>query len=181
MKKIIKNSHVAESSVMESVSSNAPVRALQQTIVKGGTTEQLFALMQRAISSNPVEVIVTPRVDKGANAYYWVGVRFENRELDFKLPVNKEIKDYILAYLRRGNVELPKVNDFEPEAGIVDINQWLLYHETEHTGFAMHKDEQVRMSDDKNYLKLRLKFPFGKIIYPATAVEDILSLIMQVA
>lgn len=181
MENNIKNSNVVESSVMESVSSNAPVRSLQQTIVKGGTTEQLFALMQRAISNNPVEVIVTPRVDKGANAYYWVGVRFENRELDFKLPVNKEIKDYILAYLRRGNVELPKVTDFEPEAGIVDINQWLLDHETEHTGFAMHKAEQVRMGDDKNYLKLRLTFPFGKIIYPSTEVEDILSLIMQVA
>lgn len=181
MENNIKNSNVVESSVMESVSSNAPVRALQQTIVKGGTTEQLFALMQRAISNNPVEIIVTPRVDKGANAYYWVGVRFENRELDFKLPVNKEIKDYILAYLRRGNVELPEVTDFEPEAGIVDVNQWILDHEKEHTGFAMHKAEQVRMGDDKNYLKLRLTFPFGKIIYPSTEVEDILSLIMQVA
>ena len=181
MSTIVKDLNVETSSVMETVSSNAPVRALQQTIVKGGTTEQLFALMQRAIEKRPTAVIVTPRVDKGANAYYWVGVRFENRELDFKLPVNKEIKDYILAYLRRGNVELPKVNDFEPEAGIVDINQWLLDHETEHTGFAMHKDEQVRMGDNKNYLKLRLKFPFGKIIYPSTEVEDILSLIMQVA
>ena len=177
----INTTSMVNSTEMTSVSSNTPAQALQQTIVKGGTTEQLFALMQRAISNNPVEVIVTPRVDKGANAYYWVGVRFENRELDFKLPVNKEIKDYILAYLRRGNVELPKVTDFEPEAGIVDINQWLLDHETEHTGFAMHKDEQVRMGDNKNYLKLRLKFPFGKIIYPSTEVEDILSLIMRVA
>lgn len=177
----INTTSMVNSTEMTSESSNAPVRALKQTVVKGGTTEQLFALMQRAISNNPVEVIVTPRVDKGANAYYWVGVRFENRELDFKLPVNKQIKDYILAYLRRGNVELPKVTDFEPEAGIVDINQWLLDHETEHTGFAMHKDEQVRMGDNKNYLKLRLKFPFGKIIYPAAEVEDILSLIMQVA
>ena len=180
MENVIKNSHVAESSVMETVSSNAPVRALQQTIVKGGTTEQLFALMQRAISNNPVEVIVTPRVDKGANAYYWVGVRFENRELDFKLPVNKQIKDYIFAYLRRSNVELPTVTDFEPEA-VADSNQWLLDHETEHSKYAMYKDEQVRMGDEKNYLKLRLKFPFGKIIYPATAVEDVLSLIMQEA
>lgn len=178
--KEINTTSMVNSTEMTSVSSNAPVRALQQTIVKGGTTEQLFALMQRAISNNPVEIIVTPRVDKGANAYYWVGVRFENRELDFKLPVNKQIKDYILAYLRRSNVELPTVTNFEPET-VADANQWLLDHETEHTGFAMHKDEQVRMGDDKNYLKLRLKFPFGKIIYPATAVEDILSLIMQVA
>lgn len=180
MEKFVKNTN-STSSEMASVSSNSTVMSLQQTIVKGGTTEQLFALMQRAISNNPVEIIVTPRVDKGANAYYWVGVRFENRELDFKLPVNNQIKDYILAYLRRGNVGLPEVTDFEPEAGIEDMNQWLVNHEIEHTDFAMHKDEQVRMGDDKNYLKLRLKFPFGKIIYPAAEVEDILSLIMQVA
>ena len=167
MKNNIKNSHVAESSVMESA--NAPAMALHQTIVKGGTTEKLFALMQGAIERKPVDVIVTPRVDKGANAYYWVGVRFENRELDFKLPVNQQIKDYILAYLRRSNVALPEVTDFEPEA-VADSNQWLLDHETEHSKYAM-----------QNYLKLRLKFPFGKIIYPATAVEDVLSLIMQEA
>jgi hypothetical protein len=180
MENIVKNTN-STSSLMESVSANAPVRALQQTIVKGGTTEQLFALMQRAISNNPVEVIVTPRVDKGSNAYYWVGVRFESRELDFKLPVNQQIKDYILSYLRRGNVALPEVTDFEPEAGIVDVNQWILDHEAEHEKYAMHKDEQVSMSNGKNYLKLRLKYHFGKIIYPAAEVEDILSLIMQVA
>lgn len=162
-------------------SSNSTTKALQQTIVKGGTTEQLFTLMQRAISNSPVEIIVTPRVDKGSNAYYWVGVRFENKELDFKLPVNQQIKAYILAYLRRGNVALPEVTDFEPETGIVDMNHWLLDHEAEHEKYAMHKDEQVRLSDGKNYLKLRLKYHFGKIIYPSTEVEDILSLIMQVA
>ena len=171
---------IANSSVMETGSSNAPAMALQQTIVKGGTTEKLFALMQRAIEKRPTAVIVTPRVDKGANAYYWVGVRFENRELDFKLPVNKQIKNYILAYLRRSNVELPTVTDFELEA-VADSNQWLLDHENEHGKYAMHKDEQVHMGDERNYLKLRLKFPFGKIIYPATAVEDVLSLIMQEA
>ena len=171
---------IANSSVMETVSSNAQAMALQQTIVKGGTTEKLFALMQRAIEKKPDAVIVTPRVDRASNAYYWVGVRFENRELDFKLPVNKQIKNYILAYLRRSNVELPTVTDFELEA-VADSNQWLLDHENEHGKYAMHKDEQVHMGDERNYLKLRLKFPFGKIIYPATAVEDVLSLIMQEA
>lgn len=180
MKNLVKKSNVETSSVMESASSNAPTMALQQTIVKGGTTDKLFALMRRAIEKRPTAVIVTPRVDKGSNAYYWVGVRFENRELDFKLPVNQQIKDYILAYLRRSNVALPEVTDFEPEA-VADSNQWLLDHETEHSRFAMHKDEQVHMGDEKNYLKLRLQFPFGKIIYPATAVEDVLSLIMQEA
>lgn len=180
MKETNTTSNVATSSVMETVSSNAPAMALQQTIVKGGTTDKLFALMQRAIEKKPDAVIVTPRVDRASNAYYWVGVRFENRELDFKLPINQQIKDYILAYLRRSNVELPTVTDFEPEA-VADSNQWLLDHETEHSRFAMHKDEQVHMGDERNYLKLRLKFPFGKIIYPATAVEDVLSLIMQEA
>lgn len=165
---------------MTSESANVPAMALQQTVVKGGTTEKLFALMHRAIEKKPTDVIVTPRVDKGSNAYYWVGVRFENKELDFKLPVNQQIRDYILAYLRRGNVALPEVTDFEPEA-VEDSNQWLLDHETEHSKFAMRKDEQVCMADNKNYLKLRLKFPVGKIIYPAVEVEDILSLIMQVA
>ena len=180
MSTIIKKSNVETSSVMESANSNAPAMALQQTIVKGGTTDKLFALMQRAIEKKPDAVIVTPRVDRASNAYYWVGVRFENRELDFKLPVNQQIKDYILAYLRRSNVELPTVTDFEPDA-VADSNQWLLDHETEHGKYAMHKDEQVHMGDEKNYLKLRLQFPFGKIIYPATAVEDVLSLIMQEA
>lgn len=178
--KEIKTTSLVNSTEMTSVSSNAPATALQQTIVKGGTTEKLFALMQRAIEKKPDAVIVTPRVDRASNAYYWVGVRFENRELDFKLPVNKQIKDYILAYLRRSNVKLPEVTDFQPEA-VEDSNQWLLDHETEHGKYAMHEDEQVHMGDEKNYLKLRLQFPFGKIIYPATAVEDVLSLIMQEA
>lgn len=86
----------------------------------------------------------------------------------------------IIAYLRRSNVKLPEVTDFELEA-VADSNQWLLDHENEHDKYAMHKDEQVHMGDERNYLKLRLKFPFGKIIYPATAVEDVLSLIMQEA
>ena len=116
----------------------------------------------------------------GRNVSYLDAIRFENRELDFKLPVNQQIKDYILAYLRRSNVALPEVTDFEPEA-VADSNQWLLDHETQHSKYAMHKDEQVHMGDEKNYLKLRLQFPFGKIIYPATAVEDVLSLIMQEA
>lgn len=77
-------------------------------------------------------------------------------------------------------MELPTVTDFEPEA-VADSNLWLLDHETEHSKYTMHKDEQVHMGDEKNYLKLRLQFPFGKIIYPATAVEDVLSLIMQEA
>lgn len=178
--KEIKTTSMVNSTEMTSVSAKAPAMALQQTIVKGGTTDKLFALMQRAIEKKPDAVIVTPRVDRASNAYYWVGVRFENRELDFKLPVNQHIKDYVLAYLRRSNVELPTVTDFEPEA-VADSNQWLLDHENEHGKYAMHKDEQVHMGDEKNYLKLRLQFPFGKIIYPATAVEDVLSLIMQEA
>lgn len=177
----INDSNVANSSVMNSASSNSTATTLRQTIVKGGTTQQLFTLMSRAMANNPVDVIVTPRVDKGSNAYYWVGVRFENRELDFKLPMNRQIRAYILAYLRRGNVELPKVTDFEPETGIMDMGQWILDHEAEHEKFAIHKDEHVSMAGGKNYLKVRLRYHFGKIIYPATEVEDILSLIMRVA
>ena len=176
MNEIFSNS--VNSSVMESVSATAAT--IRQTVVKGGTTKQLFTLMSRAMASKPIDVIVTPRVDKGSNAYYWIGVRFENRELDFKLPVNKQIRDYILAYLRRSSVELPTVTDFEPEA-VTDASQWILEHEAEHEKYAIHKDEQVSMADEKNYLRVRLRYHFGKIIYPAVEVEDILSLIMQVA
>lgn len=80
MENIVKTSNSVNSSEMTSVSSNAPAMALHQTVVKGGTTEQLFALMQGAIEKKPTAVIVTPRVDRASNAYYWVGVRFENRE-----------------------------------------------------------------------------------------------------
>ena len=148
----------------------------RQITVKGRNNQELFQILHDAISKKPVQVIATPRIDVAGNAYYWLGVRFDRFELDFKLQINQQITDYIFSYLK-GEENLPNVINFIPETPNVDLSQWLRMHAVPHFTSIIKSTEELQMGGDKNYLVKKLIFRNGKFIYPAVEVEDILSLI----
>ena len=154
---------------------------LCHTTVKSDNNEELFNLVKRAISMQSVKIIITPRVDVASNAYYWIGVRFENRELDFKLGVNSEIRSYIRAYLVGGNHnELPKVTNYQPD-NVSDVETWLSDNLNFHANGAIKSEEIISMRDGTDYQYKQLTLINGKIIYPATKLDDVLSLFIQTA
>ena len=153
----------------------APV--LHQTIVKANSNEELFNLLKRAIGKNPTRVIITPRVDVAQNAYYWIGVRFGNKELDFKLAVNEEIKSYLRAYMVGTEIDsLPEVANFEPEQ-VEDVQEWLTNNMGFHKSGALKTEELLTMRDGVNYLHNKYTLMRGRIYYPSTKVDDVLSLV----
>ena len=150
---------------------------LRQTIVKANSNEELFNLLKRAIGKNPTRVIITPRVDVAQNAYYWIGVRFGNRELDFKLAVNEEIKSYLRDYMVGIQIgDLPEVTNFKPEQ-VEDVQEWLTNNMGFHKLGALKTEELLTMRDGVNYLYSKYTLMRGRIYYPSTKVDDVLSLV----
>ena len=149
---------------------------ISQTVVKSQNNEELFNLIDEARKRNYVQLIITPRVDAGRNPYYWVGLRHEMFDLDFKLLINEEIKAYILAYLR-GDEELPTVTNFLPQETNVSFEEWIQEHMATHNPFATAFRDEVSMGMDAYYHSKKLIFRNGKIIYPGVKLDDILSLI----
>ena len=150
---------------------------LRQIAVKAQSNEALFKLIGQAISRKPVQVIVTPRVDKGGYPYYWIGVRFDYQELNFKLQVTEQIMDYILAYLK-GDSELPTVTEFNPTEKVENIAEWLRGHEVKHIGSSLYNKEEIALKEGSNYLTRKFVYPNGKVNYPSVKCEDILSIIL---
>ena len=151
---------------------------IRQVTVKAQTNEALFKLVEQAIDRKPVQVIVTPRIDVVGHAYYWMGVRFDRQELNFKLKINEQIGNYILAYLK-GDEPLPTVTEFEPTKTVENAEEWLLQHEAYHSKSAISFKEELAMRGDVNYLTTKLVFMNGKINYPSTKCEDVLSIILD--
>ena len=150
---------------------------VRQIIVKGRNNQELFQILQNSIIKESVQVIASPRIDVAGNAYYWLGVRFDRFELDFKLLVNQQIMNYIFSYLK-GDEELPDVTDFTPEIPKIELSQWIREHEHKHFTLTAKCKEELQIGEGKNYLVRKLVFQNGKFIYPSMEVEDILSLIM---
>ena len=149
---------------------------VRQITVKGRNNQELFNILQDAISKKPIQVIASPRIDVAGNAYYWLGVRFDRFELDFKLSVNPQIMDYIFSYLK-GEENLPEVTDLAPFAPEMGLSQWVKEHERQHLTSFVKIKEELQMVDNKNYLTTKFVYRNGKLIYPSVEVEDILSLI----
>lgn len=150
---------------------------LRQIAVKAQSNEALFKLIEQAISRKPVQVIVTPRVDVGGYPYYWIGVRFDYRELNFKLQVTEQIMDYILAYLK-GDEQLPTVTDFNPTEKVENVGEWLRSHEVKHIYSALYNKEELSLREGTNYLTKKFVYPHGKINYPSIKCDDALSLLL---
>lgn len=161
---------------------NASVEAksnfqLRQVTVKAESNKSLLKLIQQAIERKPIQVIVTPRVDVVGHPYYWIGIRFDIQELNFKLQVNQQIMDYILAYLK-GDETLPAVTEFEASEKIENVSDWLSDHEIVHSRSAISSKEEVVMKEEVSYLTTKLSFMNGKISYPSIKIEDVLSVVM---
>ena len=163
--------------VSVSVENNTPFY-LRQVTVKAQSNEALFKLIQQAIERKPVQMIVTPRVDVSGYPYYWIGVRFDRQELNFKLQVSDQIVKFIHAYLK-GEKELPNVCDFNPTEKMENVGEWLTDHEMLHYGDSISFREELTMKDDVNYLTKKMNFINGKIIYPSVVCEDVLSIILD--
>ena len=151
---------------------------MRQIRVKALSNAALFELLKKALQDSDVtETIITPRIDKSGYGYYWIGVRRGITELDFKLVINQQIIDFVLAYL--AGEELPDVTKFDPDERLTsqeECEQWLEKHRDSHMGKHLSCREEIKMSGTDNYLALKVIFKRGKIIYPATKIEDVLSL-----
>ena len=150
---------------------------LRQIAVKAQSNEALFKLIEQAIDRKPAQVIVTPRVDQGGYPYYWIGVRFDYQELNFKLQVTEQIMDYILAYLK-GDSELPTVTEFNPTTKVENVAEWLRSHEMKHIGSSLYNKEELSIKEGANYLTRKFLYPHGKVNYPSIKCEDALSILL---
>ncbi|MDR0954723.1 MAG: hypothetical protein LBM20_05005 [Rikenellaceae bacterium] len=150
---------------------------LYQVTVKAQTNEALFKLIEQAIERKPVQMIVTPRIDVAGYPYYWVGIRSDYRELNFKLQVNDQIMNYILAYLK-GDEQLPTVSDFNPTEKIENVAEWLECHEMKHFRSSLYDKEELSMKEGINYLTRKFVYLNGKINYPSTKCDDALSILL---
>lgn len=150
---------------------------LRQITVKAQSNQALFKLIEQAIERKPVQVIVTPRIDAGGYPYYWIGVRFDYQELNFKLQVTEQIMDYILAYLK-GDEQLPTVTDFNPTEKVQNVDDWQRSHEGKHACSALYGKEELSLREGMNYLTRKLVYPHGKVNYPSVKCEDVLSIIL---
>lgn len=150
---------------------------LRQITVKAQTNEALFKLIEQAISRKPVQVIVTPRIDAGGYPYYWIGVRFDYRELNFKLQVTEQIMDYILAYLK-GDEQLPTVTEFNSTERVENVGEWLRGHEVKHNCSSLYNKEELSLREGVNYLTRKLVYINGKVNYPSIKCEDALAILL---
>lgn len=175
MGKVIKNAATAQKNGSSAEMSNASF-ALRQVTVRAQNTEEYFRILHQAVTSKDIRLIVTPWTDKDSNPYYWLGVRVEDVELDFKMMLNDEIEKFILAFLK--GEELPEVTDFSSKP-VEDRDKWLDGHMKKYRPLADKVHEKLEKSErnGKHYHSKKLLFPHGKIAYHGKEVQDILSIL----
>ena len=100
----------------------------QRLELKNMSTEKIISIIRVAATNyDDTSLILTPRIDQSGQAYYWTGLRYGGcTELDFKLPLNKEIEAFILCFLLKGKdghnlAAIPHV----PSFGILSRSQRL--------------------------------------------------------
>ena len=150
----------------------------RQIVAKPRTTAEAFKILTDAINANKaVQLIVSPRVDVANKAYFYTGVRFDVQEIDMKLPVSREMQDYVLQYMS-GAENLPEVNNFEAET-VEPENQaeWFLSLEKKVMNLNGIRREQVEITDGANYLKVNYKMEKGKISISKGTVDNLLQLL----
>ena len=63
--------------------------------LRGMNNYEAFDVVRRAVENGKVlRMLVTPGVDKNNCPYYWIGLRYDFKEIVFKLLVNDEIARY---------------------------------------------------------------------------------------
>ena len=202
MSQINKNSKVATSSVMESVSATVPAMAatlnnevelsnkeerienedkkmvghfyIHRVELRGMNNYEAFDVVRRAVENGKVlRMLVTPGVDKNNCPYYWIGLRYDINEIVFKLLVNEEISAYIMAFLK-GDEEMPEVTSCFPDKVTGSKADWLEEHKMMQSLHAESSNEVMTISNGRNFLCTKLRFQNGKISY-SEEYSDILS------
>ena len=139
------------------------------------STAELVAEIKLAYSEPKAVLVMTPRVDKGEQPYAWIGIRIEDSQFDAKLPLNKDIMSFLIAFLQ--GRELPEVVDFKIPEGVDNTEAWLETHYNEYAVEAKEEKKETSSTDGVFYLNKVLMFERGKITYPGKRYESILSML----
>lgn len=159
------------------LSENGPF-LMRQVVLKPRTAKEAVEVLKDAIAKDQnLQLIVTPRVDKGRKAYFYIGVRKDRQEVDFKLPVSRDTRNYVLAYLN-GEQSLPEINSFDPETvASADEAAWVETIEDQLREMNAVGKERVEMTDDASYLKVTYKMRNGKVSFDKGVVESLFALL----
>lgn len=159
------------------LSENGPF-LMRQVVLKPRTAKEAVEVLKDAIAKDQnLQLIVTPRVDKGRKAYFYIGVRKDRQEVDFKLPVSKETRNYVLAHLN-GEQVLPEISTYEPETvASADEAAWFENLEDHLRDMNAVGKEKVEITDNASYLKVTYKMRNGKISIEKGVVESLFSLL----
>ena len=136
---------------------------------------ELVSEIKMAYSDPSAVLVMTPRVDKGEQPYAWIGIRIEDSQFDAKLPLNKDIMSFLIAFLQ--GRELPEVVDFKIPEGVDNTEAWLETHYNEYAVEAKEEKKETSSTDGVFYLNKVLMFERGKITYPGKRYESILSML----
>lgn len=151
---------------------------MRQVVIKPRSAEEAFNIIKKAVANEKtVQMIVTPRIDRGRKAYFYVGIRIDRQEVDFKFPVNRETRQYLLSYMN-GETPLPEISNYEPETVTsADEAGWFDTLEDQLLDMKLVGKEKLEITDGANYLKVSYKMKNGKITFDKGVVEDIFALI----
>lgn len=111
MKKIIENqlanngseglAQLANERQNDAREARTPLRLVK---MKFDTNAKMVRTLTAAVSKGIDKLILTPRVDVAGCGYVWLGIRKGRIELDGKLLLNRQIGEYLLAYLQGDRV-----------------------------------------------------------------------------
>ena len=114
--------------------------------MKFDTNAKMVRTLTAAVSKGIDKLILTPRVDVAGCGYVWLGIRKGRIELDGKLLLNRQIGEYLLAYLQ--GTELPEITDFDSDREICCQSDWLEAIATKLEKLATTAEEEYTETED---------------------------------
>ena len=156
--------------------SNTQFIPYQRLELQSMSTEKLLNIIRIAAENYPdTSLILTPRIDQNGQAYYWTGLRYGGcTELDFKLPLNKEIEAFILCLLLKGRDGMIDVGNFTPDPTMTHGINWLQSHMYRHLEYCQGLKDFIRTSNGRTFQNRKLTFPYGSIVY-SQEIKDVFS------
>ena len=148
----------------------------QRLELKNMSTEKIISIIRIAAKNyDDTSIILTPRIDQNGQAYYWTGFRYGGcTELDFKLPLNKEIEAFILCLLLKGRDGMIDVGNFTPDHAMTHGINWLQSHMYRHLEYCQGFNDFIRTSNGRTFQNRKLTFPHGSIVY-SQEIKDVFS------
>lgn len=151
----------------------------QRLTLKGMDNQSLIHLIRQASTNFPdTSLIVTPRIDQSGQAYYWVGLRYGNTELDFALLLNREIEQMILCFLIKGRDGMTDNSSYSPDPTMTRGINWLQSHMYRHLEYSQQTQDYIRYSNGRTFQNKKLTFLHGSIVY-SQEIESVFPLQSQ--